>query len=93
MESDSVPTSIHPSSNRLPNRDKVMIRCLLGHLIGHLIEHTLEYDRVSTSIHESSNRMYNNTISTRASRICYRVSTRVYDRLSNTAFHMVYNGI
>ena len=76
MESDSVPTSIHPSSNRLPNRDKVMIRCLLGHLIGHLIEHTMEYDRVSTSIHESYNRMCN-TIPTRASRIYYRVSIRV----------------
>ena len=76
MESDSVPTSIHPSSNRLSKRDKVMIRCLLGHLIGHLIEHTMEHDRISASIHESSNRMYN-TIPTRASRIYYRVSTRV----------------
>ena len=72
MESDSVPTSIHPSSNRLSNRDKVMIRCLLGHLI----EHTMEYDRVSTSIHASSNRVQNQ-ISNRASRIYYRVSVRV----------------
>ena len=79
MESNRARTSIHTSSNRvynkLSNRDKVMIRCLL-----------------STSIHESSNKMYN-TISTRASRICYRVSTRVYNRLSNTAPHMVYSGI
>ena len=57
MESNRVCTSIHPSSNRvynkLSNRDKVMIRGLLGYLIGH----TMEYDRVSTSIHASSNRV------------------------------------
>ena len=76
MESDRLSTSIHPSSNRVYNKlsskDKVMIRCLLGHLIGH----TMEYDRVSTSIHASSNRVCNK-ISNRASRIYYRVSIRV----------------
>ena len=57
LESNRVPTSIHPSSNRVYNKlsykDKVIIRCILGHLIGH----TMEYDKVSTSIHASSNRV------------------------------------
>ena len=76
MESNRVCTSIHPSSNRvynkLSNRDKVMIRCLLSTSIHE--SYNRMYNRISTRAsricYRVSTRVYNR-LSNTASHMVY----------------------